>query len=232
MFQILKEHLPGICKEGYIFILIAFLIMMFAFWISNSIGVFMFFLTICCAAFFRDPIRITPQIESAIIGPGDGKITSIIEDVGPKELQMDNMKMKKISIFLSVFDVHINRIPVKSTVKKLFYRKGKFLNAALDKSSIDNEAQFIKLITKDEDEIAVTQIAGLIAQRIVCDLENNMEVDAGEKFGIIRFGSRVDLYLPISYNINVLKGQTVIGGETIIAYKGKKKINVKEASEK
>ena len=233
MLQMLKEHLPGICKEGYIFVLVSFLVMMCAFWVHSTLGIFMLFITIYCTAFFRDPVRITPTVSEALISPADGKISMISLQKGPDELGMENQEMQKVSIFLSVFDVHINRVPINSTVEKLSYREGKFLNATLDKSSTDNEAQFIKLKAHNGDEIAVTQIAGLIARRIVCDLRDNMEVAAGEKFGIIRFGSRVDLYLPVSYNLNVLEGQTVVGGETVVAYKqNRKQGNAKKENKK
>jgi len=165
--------------------------------------------------FFRDPIRSVP-IENVVVSPADGTVTHIEECIPPKESMINN-KYIKISIFLSIFNVHINRIPISGHVKTIKYIPGKFINAKLEKSSSDNERNII-VITNDKNEsLVITQIAGLIARRIVNELKISQKVTLGHRFGIIKFGSRVDIYLPKNYNIMVDVGQTVIAGETIIS---------------
>ena len=217
MFESIKEFIPPIHKEGYVFILIFGLVTLVLFSFSQALGWIGFVLTIWCAFFFRDPIRTTPIIEDAIVSPADGIITKIALAKPPVELSMPDVEMKRISIFLNVFNVHVNRIPINSKVKELHYHPGKFLNASLDKASEDNERNSVLLETASGTEIAVVQIAGLIARRIVCDIRQGQEVEAGERFGIIRFGSRVDVYLPQNIEPNVAEGQVVIGGETVLA---------------
>ncbi len=203
-------------KEGYIFIAISGALTFVFASINHNFGWLGLILTSFCAYFFRNPQRITPTRENLIISPGDGRIAAIEETTPPSELKFDD-KALKISIFLSVFDVHVNRVPISGKILGLYYNPGKFLNASLDKASIYNERQSVVLETGGGVKIAFVQIAGLIARRIVCDLEEDMQVIAGQRYGIIRFGSRVDLYLPIGTNTQVAVGQTVIGGETIIA---------------
>ena len=204
-------------KEGYNFVLIALLVTIFALFLSKFLAVFCMLATIFCALFFRNPERVTPINDNFVISPADGVVRAITEELAPAELKLGDEKMTKISIFLSVFDVHVNRVPMSGKVTQLNYHPGKFLNASLDKSSIHNERQSVVLDTTNGNKIVFVQIAGLIARRIVCDLEEGQEVNAGSRFGIIRFGSRMDVYLPSSVYVKVAKGQYVIGGETILS---------------
>jgi phosphatidylserine decarboxylase len=204
-------------REGYIFILIfavaAFVLASF----SANLGWIGAIATCWCAFFFRNPDRVTPLAEDLVISPADGVVQSIKEIAAPAELGLGDVPMTRISIFLSVFNVHVNRIPVDGKVLSLNYHPGKFINASLDKASVHNERQSILIETNKKVKIAVVQIAGLIARRIICDLEENQEVFTGQRFGIIRFGSRVDIYLPAQTAILVSEGQTCVSGETIIA---------------
>lgn len=203
-------------KDGYIFIIIFCAITFILSSISCNLGWISFFLTLFCCYFFRNPERMTPLGSDLVISPADGTIVNIEETNPPKELEIEE-KMLKISIFLSVFDVHVNRVPMDGQILSLHYNPGKWLNASLDKASVHNERQSIVLQTEKNEKIVFVQIAGLIARRIVCDLEEGMNVKAGQRFGIIRFGSRVDVYLPLHAAPSVSVGQTVIGGETILA---------------
>jgi phosphatidylserine decarboxylase len=208
-------------KEGYNFIFIALAITVFALFSNKFLAVFCLLGTIGCALFFRNPERVTPINDDFVISPADGVIRAISQELPPAELKLGDEKMTKISIFLSVLDVHVNRVPMSGKVIGLNYNPGKFLNASLDKSSIHNERQSVLLETVNGNKIVFVQIAGLIARRIVCDLEEGQEVKAGARFGIIRFGSRMDVYLHSSVNVRVAKGQYAIGGETILAVFGK-----------
>ena len=218
MFESFKDWLPSIHKEGYVFILCFVLVTFVLFAISNTLGWIGVIMTIWCVYFFRDPERVTPIAEGLIISPADGVIQRITKAAPPKELQMDEKEMTRVSIFLNVFNVHVNRIAVDGVIEKAHYHPGKFLNASLDKASEDNERQSLLIKTKDDQNVALVQIAGLIARRIVCNAKEGEEVLAGKRFGIIRFGSRVDIYLPDSAKILASEGQTAIGGETIIAH--------------
>lgn len=204
-------------KEGYIFIVsfavVTFLLASF----SNILGIIGGVATLWCIYFFRNPDRIVPINEKLVISPADGIVQAIVESKAPAELGLGDEEMIRVSIFLNIFNVHVNRIPISSKVLALHYNPGRFFNASLDKASIHNERQSILLETKTGHKIVCIQIAGLIARRIVCDLEEGAEVNAGDRYGIIRFGSRVDLYLPLKTAILVSEGQTCIGGETIIA---------------
>ncbi|MBS0236735.1 MAG: phosphatidylserine decarboxylase [Proteobacteria bacterium] len=218
MLENIKDFIPAIHKEGHIFVIIFFFVTGFFFLLSSKLGYVGLILTMCCALFFRDPERVTIVDSSALISPADGRVVSITKVQPPSELGMSSADdVTKISIFLSVLDVHVNRMPASGTIQKLHYHPGTFVNASLDKASENNERQLILLKTDNDEEIGVVQIAGLIARRIVCDLQQGESVKAGERFGIIRFGSRVDLYIPASYKIEVLKGQYMIGGETVMA---------------
>lgn len=217
MLKSLLEYLPAINKEGYIFIVIFALVSLILLSFSSIMGWIGIILTIWCVTFFRDPDRYVPLIDSVVVSPADGKVESIIQARPPQELQMGDDPLTRVSIFLSVFDVHVNRIPVDGTVKMLQYHPGKFLSATLDKSSELNERQSILIESASGQEVAVVQIAGLIARRIVCNLDENQSVKAGERFGIIRFGSRVDIYLPEGVVPKVAVGQYMLGGETVIA---------------
>ena len=173
--------------------------------------------TLFCLFFFRDPERVPPGRAGAVIAPADGRVTSVALAVPPAELGLGPAPRWRVSIFLSVLNVHVNRVPVDGIVTRIAYRHGSFVNASLDKASEDNERNAIALRLSDGREIAVVQIAGLIARRIVCDLREGDAVHAGQRLGIIRFGSRTDLYLPEGVRPLVAIGQTMIGGETVIA---------------
>ena len=174
-------------------------------------------LTAWCAYFFRDPERTTPTRDDLVISPADGVINMITKAAPPEELGMGSTPLVRISVFMNVFNVHINRAPLSGKVKALDYRKGKFLNAALDKASVDNERQSYVMETDGGVKIAFVQIAGLVARRILCDVEIGDSLKAGERFGIIRFGSRVDVYLPEGVEPLVCEGQSAIAGETVLA---------------
>jgi phosphatidylserine decarboxylase len=173
--------------------------------------------TLFCLYFFRDPERVAPGRPGALLAPGDGRVVSLTPAVPPSELGLGAIPRWRVSIFLSIIDVHVNRIPADGTITRIAYRHGSFLNASMDKASEANERNAVALRLSDGREIAVVQIAGLIARRIVCDLREGDSVRAGQRFGIIRFGSRADLYLPEGVRPLVAVGQTMVGGETVIA---------------
>jgi phosphatidylserine decarboxylase len=170
-----------------------------------------------CTYFFRDPPRVTPLGESLVVSPADGRVQMIAEAVPPEELELGQAALPRISVFLNIFDVHINRIPVDGRVVAQAYRPGTFVNAALDKASQDNERHAVCLETTAGQRLGLVQIAGLVARRIVCDLEDGQTVRAGARYGLIRFGSRVDVYLPAGVAPLVVVGQRAIGGETVLA---------------
>jgi len=170
-----------------------------------------------CLFFFRDPVRTAPARPGLVLAPADGRIVSVGPAVPPEELGLGVAKRWRVGIFLSVVDVHVNRVPADGRVTRIAYRHGAYLNASLDKASEDNERNAIALRLTDGRDMAVVQIAGLIARRILCDIKEGEEVQAGERFGIIRFGSRTDVYLPDGVRPLVAEGQTMIGGETVIA---------------
>ena len=214
----LKNFLPPINSAGYPFIilfaLVAFILSLF----SDFLGWIGFILTLWCVYFFRDPERVTPKKTNVLISPADGKIVFSGLSKSPENLS-DNkqLDLNKVSIFMNVFDVHVNRIPISGKVIWLKYVPGTFLNASLDKSSENNERMIVKVEVSKGVFIYVVQIAGLIARRIKCDLTENESVTMGQRYGLIRFGSRVDVYFPKNFNILVNEGQTSISGETIIA---------------
>lgn len=204
-------------REGYIFVVIfAAATFLFASF-SSTLGWIGFIATTWCAYFFRNPERHTPVDENLVISPADGVITAITETAPPPELGLGDQEMLRISVFLNVFDVHVNRMPVSGKVTALHYHPGKFFNASLDKASVHNERQSVLIETKEGVKVVCVQIAGLIARRIVCDLEEGDEVKGGERYGIIRFGSRADVYLPRKTVPLVCVGQRAIGGETVFA---------------
>ena len=211
-----RSVFPPIHPDGWRFIAAFAVATAILFWLVWPLGWIGLALTVWCAAFFRDPWRVSPQRAGLVLAPADGTVVTIDEAPPPAELEMGPAPMKRIGIFLSLLDVHINRSPAAGKVTKLAYRKGKFLNASLDKASAENERMAIRLKTADND-IAVVQIAGLVARRIVCNLIEGQEVAAGQRFGLIRFGSRADLYLPLAAAHFAVKGQRMIGGETVIA---------------
>ncbi len=173
--------------------------------------------TLWCLYFFRDPQRVTPVRAGLVVSPADGRIQSVGTAVPPPEMNLGEAPLTRISIFLNIFDVHVNRIPLDGRVADLHYRPGTFVNASLDKASVDNERQSVSLETADGRRLGVVQIAGLIARRIICGLQEGQSVRAGERFGLIRFGSRTDVYLPDGVAPLVAVGQRAIGGETVLA---------------
>jgi phosphatidylserine decarboxylase len=204
-------------REGWVFVAIFLVCALILGLISDTLGWIGVILTGWCVYFFRDPERVTPIRPDLVISPADGFVQAIVQANPPQELGMKGEDWKRVSIFLSVFDVHVNRIPCDGTITKSVYHSGKFFNASLDKASEHNERQALTLMDKKGREIAFVQIAGLIARRILCDVQEKQEVRSGERFGMIRFGSRVDIYLPKGLSPLVIEGQRVIGGETIIA---------------
>ncbi|HWA70310.1 MAG TPA: phosphatidylserine decarboxylase [Rhizomicrobium sp.] len=204
-------------KEGYPFIALFAGVNLLAFLFSAWLGWLLLPVTLWCIAFFRDPERKTPDGENLVICPADGRLLPIIEAAPPAELGMGDGLRPRLSIFMNVFNVHVNRNPVSGTVLALSYRPGKFFNASFDKASIHNERMSVRLRTPTGRELAVVQIAGLVARRIVCDLVQGQGVRAGARFGIIRFGSRVDVYLPPGAEILVTAGMITKAGETVLA---------------
>ena len=205
-------------KAGYPFIGIFIFVTLVLFSFSDFLGWVGFILSIWCVYFFRDPERVTPTDKNIFISPADGRILKILETEGPDILSDNKSQMfRKVSIFMNVFNVHVNRIPISGKIVWLKYVPGTFFNASLDKASENNERMIIKIEVSKNNYVYVVQIAGLIARRIKCDLNENQNVNVGERFGIIRFGSRVDLYIPLNSIVKVMEGQTVIAGETIVA---------------
>ena len=209
---------PKLHKEGYRFLAAAATITFILLLISNFLGVISFILTLWIFYFFRDPEKFPINDENYLVSPADGTISQITEINGPIELGLENKKFTRVSIFMNVFNCHVNRIPCSGKINKIFYRPGKYINASLDKASEENERNYVLMSNIDGDELILVQIAGLIARRIVCDAKENDENKQGNRFGIIRFGSRVDLYFE-NYKLMVQKNQKTIGGETIIAKK-------------
>ena len=186
---------PKIHKEGHKFIAIAVILSFVGLSFSKVIGLIFILLTIWTYYFFRDPDRVSINQEKFFVSPADGLVSSITSVSGPKELGLDQKTFTRVSIFMNVFNCHVNRAPVTGTIDEIFYKPGKFINASLDKASEENERNFYKIKTKGrEEEVIVVQIAGLIARRIVCEVQEKQEVKQGERIGIIRFGSRVDIY--------------------------------------
>ena len=208
-------------REGWPFIALFGAVNVLAFLFAAWLGVLLLPLTIWCIAFFRDPERVTPEGPNLVICPADGKLLPIVEAVPPAELGMGEAPRPRLSVFMNVFNVHVNRNPLSGTVAGLSYRPGRFINASFDKASEDNERQSIRLRPEGETgearDLAVVQIAGLVARRIVCDLRPGQGVRRGARFGIIRFGSRVDVYLPPGTRILVRPGARVRAGETVFA---------------
>lgn len=211
------KTIPPINAEGWKFVAIfAFVTAVFAtfssvlFWIGVV-------LTLWCAYFFRDPVRTVPARPGLIVSPADGLVQKIVEAVPPAEMNLGSAPRTRVSIFLNVFDVHVNRVPLGGTVTALHYHHGAFLNASLDKASEENERQYVTVTTDNGKTIGFVQIAGLVARRILCKLEQGQKVLTGERFGLIRFGSRMDIFLPEGVSPLVVVGQRAVGGETILA---------------
>mgnify|MGYP001208419298 CR=1 FL=1 len=209
---------PKLHKEGYRFLAIAAVITFILLLISNFLGIVSFILTVWVYYFFRDPERFPINDENYLLSPADGVISQIIETKGPSEIGLENKKYTRVSIFMNVFNCHVNRLPSSGKITQIFYKPGKYINASLDKASDENERNYIKLTNSNGNELILVQIAGLIARRIVCEVKENEEIKQGNKFGIIRFGSRVDLYFE-NFEIMVRQNQKTIAGETLIAKK-------------
>jgi|SRR5688572_23702289 phosphatidylserine decarboxylase len=212
----IRGQLVPIHREGYPFIGMFALASLILFWISSPLGWIGTVLTIWCALFFRDPVRVTPIREGLVIAPADGRISKIINAVPPKELNFGERALPRVSIFMSVFNCHVNRSPVSGRIERIVYKAGAFINAELDKASEDNERNSF-VIASGGARILVVQIAGLVARRIVCSQREGASVAAGERLGMIRFGSRVDVYLPEGTRPLVAEGQNAVAGETVIA---------------
>ena len=209
---------PKIHKEGYKFLAISIILTFFAWLFSGILFLVLLVVTIWVYYFFRDPDRVPIEDDSFLVSPADGLITQIIETDGPKELNLNNEKFTKISVFMNVFNCHVNRIPITGTINEIFYKPGKFLNASLDKASEENERNYYKITSENKDEIIIVQIAGLIARRIVCDVSKNQSLKQGERLGMIRFGSRVDIYFK-NFSVLAKVGQNVSAGESLLAKK-------------
>ena len=215
MFDLL---FPRLHKEGYRFVAIAAVVSFVLILISKLLGLISFVITVWIYYFFRDPERYSISDENYLLSPADGIISQIIETNGPKELNLDGKKFTRVSIFMNVFNCHVNRSPTSGTISEIYYKPGSYINASLDKASEENERNYVKIKNSNGEEFILVQIAGLIARRIVCEVKEKEEIKQGNKFGIIRFGSRVDLYFE-NYQLLVQQNQTTVAGETIIARK-------------
>ncbi len=213
--------MPPIHKEGGRFAAAFALASLVLFWIWTPLGWVGVVLTAWCAYFFRNPVRVTPPGKGLVISPADGRVQSITGEVPLGELGLGPEPRTRISVFMNVFNVHVNRVPVTGTVRDIQYRPGTFVNATLDKASEDNERNAVLITTEWGAELVVVQIAGLVARRILCDVAIGDEVVAGQPLGLIRFGSRLDVYLPAGMKPEVQVGQTMIAGETVLARGGK-----------
>jgi len=214
----LDKIFPKIHDEGYKFLVIFVAVTIILYFINGFLGFIGFVLTIWCYYFFRDPERISIGDENYLTSPADGEVLQVMETEGPKELGLENRKFKKVSIFMNVFDCHVNRSPCSGKVSEILYKPGKFINASLDKASEDNERNYYKIKNSQGEDVIVVQIAGLVARRIVTETSIDQELQQGKRIGMIRFGSRADLYFE-NYEPLVQVGQKTIAGETLIAKK-------------
>jgi phosphatidylserine decarboxylase len=212
----IRAQFAPIHREGLPFIGIFALASVVLFWLSTPLGWLGVVATLWCAYFFRDPQRVTPLREGIVAAPADGRVSRVSEAVPPKELDLGERALPRVSIFMSVFDCHVNRSPVSGTIERIVYHHGTFISADLDKASENNERNSLVIATK-QGRIGVVQIAGLVARRIVCFVREGMTVAAGERLGMIRFGSRVDVYLPQGARPLVAEGQIAVAGETVLA---------------
>ena len=209
---------PPIHTEGYKFLVISVIVTLVLLAFSSFLGTIGILLTIWVYYFFRDPERVIVEDDNYLVSPADGEVIKVEEVDGPKEVGLENQKFKKISIFMNVFDCHVNRTPCSGTVEEILYKPGKFLNASFDKASEENERNYYKIKDNAGNNIIVVQIAGLIARRIVCETNNGQTLSQGERIGMIRFGSRADVYYE-NYEPLVKIGQKTISGETLLAKK-------------
>ena len=207
---------PKIHKEGYKFLAISIITTFIILFFSKFLGIFFIIITVWVYYFFRDPERYSIGDDKFLVSPADGLVTDISEKSGPEELRLENTSYTKISIFMNVFNCHVNRVPTSGKVEEIFYKPGKFLNASLDKASEENERNYYKIKLNNGEEIVIVQIAGLIARRIVCDVEQGQELKQGDRLGMIRFGSRVDVYFKNKKPL-VKLGQNIVAGESLLA---------------
>ena len=209
---------PKIHAEGYKFLVIAGIITIIFYIFSNFLGLIGFVLTIWVYYFFRDPDRVIINDDNFLVSPADGEVINVEEVDGPKELNLENKRFKKISIFMNIFDCHVNRSPCGGKIEEILYKPGKFFNASLDKASEDNERNYFKIKDTQNNDIVLVQIAGLVARRIVCEANKDQELNQGDRVGMIRFGSRADVYYE-NYEPLVKVGQIAVSGETLLAKK-------------
>lgn len=216
IIESIRSQFVPINREGYPFIGALALASLVLFWLWSPLGWIGFALTVWCIYFFRDPPRVTPIADGLVVSPADGRVSRVTYAVPPAGLELGARPLPRVSIFMSVFDCHVNRSPASGRIERILYTAGKFINADLDKASEDNERNALVIATPN-GRIGVVQIAGLIARRIVCWVETGRTIGAGERFGMIRFGSRLDVYLPEGTKPLVAEGQTAHAGETVIA---------------
>ena len=216
LFDTIRNTIVPVHKEGYPFVIAFFVVSLILGWIWEPLFWVGLVLTLWCAYFFRDPERVTPQDEDLVISPADGRVSSIGMYAPPAELGLGSEPLLRITVFMNVFNCHVNRAPVRGRLREIVYREGAFLNAELDKASEENERNGLIIETKHGD-IGVVQIAGLVARRILCWSKPGESLEAGERFGLIRFGSRLDVFLPEGAVARVSLGQTAIAGETVLA---------------
>ena len=212
----IRSQLAPVHREGLPFIGVFAVVSLLAFWLWSPLGWLGALVTLWCVYFFRDPVRVTPVRDGIVVAPADGWVSRIVNTLAPKELELGERPLPRVSIFMSVFDCHVNRSPLAGKIERMIYHHGAFLNADLDKASEDNERNCL-VIASGRVRIGVVQIAGLVARRIVCFVREGATVGAGERIGMIRFGSRVDVYLPEGVRPLIAEGQTAIAGETVIA---------------
>ena len=213
----LSTFLKPMHREGYRFVAVFAAATAVLFWLAEPLGWIGVCLTVWCYYFFRDPPRVTPLRDGLVISPADGVVSMIGPAIPPEELGLGPAAMTRISVFMNVFNCHVNRLPIAGTIMKVAYRPGKFLNASLDKASVDNERNALAIRLPDGRDYAVVQIAGLVARRIVCDVKAGQRLRTGERFGMIRFGSRLDIYLPAGVQPLIALGQSALAGETVLA---------------
>jgi phosphatidylserine decarboxylase len=216
LFDTVRNTIVPVHKEGYPFVAAFFVASLILGWIWDPLFWVGMILTLWCAYFFRDPERVTPQDEDLVISPADGRISSIGMFPPPAEMGLGTAPMLRITVFMNVFNCHVNRSPVRGRIREIAYQEGSFLNAELDKASDENERNGLVIETRHGD-IGVVQIAGLVARRIVCWSKVSESLEAGERFGLIRFGSRLDVFLPVEAVARVSLGQTAVAGETVLA---------------
>ena len=209
---------PKIHAEGYKFLVIAGVVTILFYTFSGFLGLVGLVLTVWVYYFFRDPERVIVDDDNYLVSPADGEVIKVEEVDGPKELGLENKKFKKISVFMNVFDCHVNRTPCAGKIEEILYKPGKFVNASLDKASEDNERNYFKIKDPHNNDIIIVQIAGLVARRIVCESNKDQELKQGDRIGMIRFGSRADIYYE-NYEPLVKVGQKAISGETLLAKK-------------